>query len=420
MATRPDYYKTLGVDKKATAEDIKKAYRKLARRYHPDRNPDDKQAEARFKEISQAHDVLGDPEKRKQYDSGSGPFTTGAGPAGGFGGFGNFDFDASSMGDILSNLFGGSASGRRVRTKPRAEKGADLEAQVSITFDQAVAGAQVPLQVPMHEACPTCRGTGAKPGTTPSVCPRCEGRGIETQGQGMFSISQPCSLCGGAGTVIEDPCPTCHGSGAIRTVKRLRVNIPAGVRDGSRIRLAGKGEPGRNGGPPGDLYLITHVTPSPLFTRKGENLEVEVPLTIPEALRGAEVQVPTLNGTKTLRVRPGTTHGTVQRLRGEGPPKLGHPSEHGDIHYRFVIDVPDKLSSEQEQAVEALSQALDGDPRARLFANGAAPGAGDAGAGHAGAGSASAADAGAGSAGAADAGAGSAGAADAGGAGESR
>ena len=210
MAARPDYYKTLGVEKKASADEIKKAYRKLARQYHPDRNPGDKTAEARFKEISQAHDVLGDPEKRKQYDSGSGPFSTGAGPGGGFGGFGNFDFDGASMGDILSNLFGGSTSGRRVRTKPRPEKGADLEAQVSITFDQAVSGAQVPLQVPMHATCPTCHGTGAKPGTTPTVCPRCEGRGIETQGQGMFSISQPCSRCGGAGTVIEDPCPTCQ------------------------------------------------------------------------------------------------------------------------------------------------------------------------------------------------------------------
>jgi molecular chaperone DnaJ len=375
MATRPDYYKTLGVDKKATAEEIKKAYRKLARQYHPDRNPGDKQAEARFKEISQAHDVLGDPDKRAQYDSGSGPFTTGAGPAGGFGGFGNFDFDASSMGDILSNLFGGQAGGggRRGRTKARSEKGADLEAQVSISFDQAVSGAQVPLQVPMQTTCATCHGIGARPGTTPTVCPRCEGRGIETQGQGMFSISQPCSLCGGAGTIIEDPCPTCHGSGAVRTVKRLRVNIPAGVREGSRIRLAGKGEPGRGGGPPGDLYLITHVAPSPLFARKGENLEV---------------QVPTLNGTKTLRVRPGTTHGTVQRLRGEGPPKLGARSgsqERGDIHYRFVIDVPDKLNEEQQRAVEALSQTLEGDPRAGLFSNGAAPGAGAGSAGASGA-----------------------------------
>jgi molecular chaperone DnaJ len=372
MAARPDYYKTLGVDRKATPEEIKKAYRKLAREYHPDRNPDDAKAEARFKEISQAHDVLGDPEKRKQYDSGSGPFTTGAGPGGGFGGFGNFDFDGSSMGDILSNLFGGGAAGgggARGRQRPRAERGADLEAQVSISFDQAVTGGQVPIQVPMHTTCETCHGTGAKPGTTPSVCPRCEGRGIETQGQGPFSISQPCSLCGGSGTVIEDPCPTCKGAGAVRTVKRLRVNIPAGVREGSRIRLAGKGEPGRQGGPPGDLYLITHVSPSAVFKRKGDNFEVEVPLSIPEAVLGAEVQVPTLNGPKTLRVKPGTKAGSVQRLRGEGPPKLssGNPPKRGDIHYRFAIDVPAKPSKEQQAALEAFAKATDGDPRAALF-----------------------------------------------------
>ena len=373
MASRPDYYKTLGVDKKASAEDIKKAYRKLARKYHPDRNPDDKEAEARFKEVSQAHDVLGDPEKRKQYDSGTGLFATGAGPGGGFGGFGNFDFDASSMGDILSNLFGGGGGRSGARQRPRSERGADLEAQVSISFDQAISGGQVPLSVPMQSSCPTCHGTGAKPGTQPTVCPRCEGRGIETQGQGMFSISQPCSRCGGSGTIIEDPCPTCHGSGAVRTVKKLRVNIPAGVRDGSRIRLAGKGEPGRRGGPAGDLYLITHVTPSRVFARKGDNLEVEVPITIPEALRGGEVQVPTLDGTKTLRVKPGTKHGTVQRLRGEGPPKLasGSPPQRGDLHYRFVIDVPSKLTKEQEQAVETLAATMNGNPRARLFTAGA-------------------------------------------------
>jgi molecular chaperone DnaJ len=374
MASRPDYYKTLGVDKRASAEDIKKAYRKLARKYHPDRNPGDKDAETRFKEVSQAHDVLGDPEKRKQYDSGTGPFATGAGPGGGFGGFGNFDFDASSMGDILSNLFGGGGrSGARQR--PRAERGADLETQVSISFDQAISGAQVPLSVPMHSTCPTCHGTGARPGTQAIVCPRCEGRGIETQGQGMFSISQPCSRCGGAGTIIEDPCPTCSGSGAVRTVKKLRVNIPAGVRDGSRIRLAGKGEAGRRGGPPGDLYLITHVTPSPVFARKGDNLEVEVPISIPEALRGAEVQVPTLEGTKTLRVKPGTKHGTVQRLRGEGPPKLSGGAR-GDLHYRFVIDVPAKLTDEQQQAVDTLAATMNGNPRASLFTAGSAAGAG--------------------------------------------
>jgi molecular chaperone DnaJ len=372
MAARPDYYKTLGVDRKATPEEIKKAYRKLARQYHPDRNPDDPKAEARFKEISQAHDILGDPEKRKQYDSGTGPFTTGGGPGGGFGGFGNFDFDGSSMGDILSNLFGGASGGTGARgrgQRARGERGADLEAQVSISFEQSVQGGQVPIQVPMHATCETCHGTGAKPGTTPSVCPRCEGRGVETQGQGMFSISQPCSRCGGSGTVIEDPCPTCHGAGAVRTVKRLRVNIPAGVREGSRIRLAGKGEPGRAGGPPGDLFLLTHVSPSPIFKRKGDNFEVEVPLSIPEAVLGAEVQVPTLNGPKTLRVKPGTKVGSVQRLRGEGPPKLssGSPPKRGDIHYRFAIDVPEKPSKEQQAALEAFAKATDGDPRAALF-----------------------------------------------------
>lgn len=387
MAARPDYYATLGVGNKASQEEVKKAYRKLAREHHPDRNPGDAKAEARFKEISQAYDVLGDPEKRKQYDAGTGPFGFGTHPpgAGGpSGGFGNFDFDAGSMSDILSNLFGGASGGRGRRGgRPRPERGRDLEAQVQISFDQAISGAQVSLSVPTSGTCPTCNGTGAKPGTTPKVCPKCEGRGIETEGQGMFSISQPCSRCGGSGTVIEDLCPTCKGSGSVRTVKRYRVNIPAGVKDGGRIRLPGKGEPGRSGGPPGDLLVLTHVTPSPIFKRKGENLEVEVPLTIPEAVRGAQVEVPTLHGRKTLRVAPGTRHGTVQRLRGEGPPKpgtgraggsgAGGSPERGDIHYRFVIEVPERLSKEQEQAIEALSKVMNGNPRAGLF-QGAAQG----------------------------------------------
>ncbi len=380
MATRPDYYKTLGVDKKATPDEIKKAYRKLARTYHPDRNPDDRHAEERFKEISQAHDVLGDPEKRKQYDNGTGPFAGGASGGPGFGGFGNFDFDASSMGDILSNLFsggggggGGAGGARRARSRP--QRGRDLETEVRISFDQSISGAQVPLSVPTSGVCSTCHGTGAKPGTTPKVCPRCEGRGIESEGQGMFSITQPCSLCGGSGTVIEDPCPTCGGSGAVRSVKSFRVNIPAGVKEGSRIRVPGKGEAGTRGGPAGDLYVITHVTPSPAFKRKGDNLEVEVPLTIPEALLGAEVRVPTLDGAKTLRVKPGTRHGALQRLRGEGPPKLashrsGSPPttpDRGDLHYRFTIDVPEQLTDEQRAAVDELSKVMNGDPRARLF-----------------------------------------------------
>jgi molecular chaperone DnaJ len=367
MAER-DLYKVLGVDRKAPPDEIKKAYRKLARRYHPDKNPGDAAAETKFKEISAAYDVLGDPDKRKQYDRGGlGAFFGGgqSGPAGG--GFAG-GFDAGGLGDILSNLFGGGAGGAPGgRRAPRSERGRDLEAEVSISFDQSVRGAQVPLAVPVSQMCATCTGTGAKPGTSPKTCPRCQGRGVESQGQGLFSISQPCSRCQGSGTVIEEPCPTCKGSGANRTVKKYRVNIPAGVRDGSRVRLAGKGEAGRNGGPPGDLYVITRVSPSPVFARKGDHVEVEVPLTIPEAIRGAEVEVPTLDGRKKLRVPAGTKHGTVQRLRGEGPPKLGAKG-HGDIHYRFVIDVPDKLSKEQSEAVDKLSEVMNGNPRARLFA----------------------------------------------------
>ena len=361
-----DLYATLGVDKKATQDEIKKAYRKLARQYHPDRNPGDAKAEERFKEISTAYDVLSDPDKRKQYDRGGmNPFQSGPGGPGGPGGF---DASFSDIADRLQNLFnnrqGGARGGARA---PGVERGRDLETEVSLSFEQAVEGAQVSLQVPMAETCHTCRGTGAKPGTTPKVCPRCQGRGVESQGQGLFSISQPCTQCGGSGTIIEDPCSTCAGSGATRTVKKYRVNIPAGVREGSRIRLAGKGEPGRAGGSAGDLYVITHVAESPIFKRKGDHVEVEVPLTIPEALRGAEIEVPTLNGRKKLRVAPGTKHGTVQRLRGEGPPKLDGRGR-GDIHLRFVLEVPEQLTREQEKAVEQLSEVMNGNPRARLFA----------------------------------------------------
>jgi molecular chaperone DnaJ len=377
MADRPDYYKTLGVGKNASEEEIKKAYRKLARRYHPDRNPGDKKAEERFKEISQAHDVLSDPDKRKAYDR--------SGMLGGFGVPGGFD--ASNLGgnfsDILSNLFGGGGGGRGpagagsargTRSTRGPVRGRDLETEVSLTFEQAVNGAQVPLAVPTSQPCPTCNGTGAKPGTAPRVCPVCNGRGLESQSQGIFSMSQPCSNCHGAGTVIDDPCPTCQGSGAQRSVRRMRVNIPAGVRDGSRIRLAGKGEAGARGaganteaGPPGDLFVITRVAESPVFKRNGDNLEVEVPLTIPEALQGAVIEVPTLNGSKRLRVPAGTKHGTVQRLRGEGPSRLGGKG-HGDIHYRFVLEVPASLSPEQSEAVDRLSKVMNGNPRERLFA----------------------------------------------------
>jgi molecular chaperone DnaJ len=362
MATSvKDPYRTLGVDRKASDEEIKKAYRKLARQYHPDRNAGDKAAEERFKEVQEAYSILSDPDKRKAYDSGGGIF-------GGAGGFdpGSFRGGFGGVGDILSDLFGGVGGRTGGGTGTRPERGRDLETEVHVSFDQAMEGAQVPVSVPLSAPCPTCRGTGAKPGTAPKVCPRCQGRGVEAESQGLFSISQPCRQCGGTGAVIEDPCTTCQGSGRTRQIKRYRVNIPAGVRDGSRVRLAGKGEAGPRSGPSGDLYVVTRVGESPVFTRKGENIEVEVPITIPEAIRGATIEVPTLAGTKRIRVPPGTQHGTIQRLRGEGPPKLNGRGR-GDIHYRLMIDVPRSLSREQREAVDDLAAVMDGNPREQLF-----------------------------------------------------
>ena len=352
-----DFYNTLGVDKTASADDIKKAYRKLARKLHPDRNPGDKQAEERFKEVQEAYSVLSDPEKRKQYD------------AGGMFGGGGFRFDPSgfrsgfgSFGDIISDLFGRGAGGAAHR-----EPGRDLETEVRLSFDDALDGTQVSVVVPKEAACPTCGGSGAKPGTSPRTCPQCQGRGLETEGQGMFSISQPCSRCGGRGTIVDDPCETCGGRGVTSQMKRYRVKVPAGVRDGSRIRLAGKGEPGLGGGPPGDLYVVTRVADSPVFKRKGDNLEVEVPISIVEAVRGGTIEVPTIDGTKRIRIPAGTADGSLQRLRGEGPPKLSGTGR-GDIHYRVRIEIPKSLNKEQREAMERLGEVMNGDPRAELLA----------------------------------------------------
>jgi molecular chaperone DnaJ len=366
-----DLYKVLGVSKKASDEEIKKAYRKLARKYHPDRNPDDPKAEERFKEVQGAYDTLSDPEKRKEYDSGgmfAGFGGQGGGPFGGFGGGPGggpqFGGGGAGFGDILSNLFGrGGGAGQAQQARGR-----DLETEVSLSFDQAVNGAQVSVSVPKAERCQTCHGSGAKPGTSSVTCPRCEGRGIDAQSQGFFSISQPCPQCGGAGQIIEDPCPTCGGSGLTRQTKRYKVNIPAGVKDGARIRLAGKGEAGPRGGPPGDLYVTTRVAASPVFKRLDDgNLEVTVPISVAEALRGATIEVPTLDGTKKIKVPTGTRHGTIQRLRGEGPPRP-RGNGHGDIRYRLEIELPQELSAEQEEAVEKLAETLNGaDPRAELL-----------------------------------------------------
>jgi molecular chaperone DnaJ len=356
-----DLYEVLGVGRKADADEIKRAYRKLAREYHPDRNPDDPAAEERFKEIQGAYDTLKDPEKRKQYDSGGmfGGFGRGGGqPGAGPGGFGVGD-----IGDIFSTLFNRGQGGG-----PEAVRGRDLETEVTLSFEQAMEGAQVAVTVPKQARCATCGGNGAAAGTSPRICPRCEGRGVDSQSQGFFSISHPCPECGGRGEVVDSPCPECSGQGVTRQRKRYRVNVPAGVRDGTRIRLAGKGEDGPLGGPAGDLFVTTRVASSPVFERRSDgNLEVHVPITVPEAIAGASIEVPTLRGTKRIRIPAGTKHGSVQRLRGEGPPR---PSggRRGDIHYRMEIEVPTELNREGKRAVEQLAKALDGeDPRAGLL-----------------------------------------------------
>jgi molecular chaperone DnaJ len=361
-----DLYKVLGVSKKASDEEIKKAYRKLARKYHPDRNPDDPKAEERFKEVQGAYDTLSDPKKREQYDAG-GMFGEAGGFAGPhpFGGGGQTGGFSADLGDIFSSIFnrgGGRAQQQQVR-------GRDLETEVQLSFDQAINGSQISVTVPKAERCQTCHGSGAKPGTSPTVCPRCEGRGVDSQSQGLFSISQPCPQCGGAGQIIEDPCPTCGGSGLTQQAKRYKVNVPAGVKDGTRIRLAGKGEAGPRGGPPGDLYVTTRVASSPVFKRlDGGNLEVTVPITVVEALRGATIEVPTLSGTKKIKVPVGTKHGTVQRLAGEGPP-LPKGRGNADIRYRLEIEMPSELTDEQREAAEKLAETFNGsNPRAELLA----------------------------------------------------
>lgn len=353
MPKLADPYETLGVGREATDDEIKRAYRKLARRYHPDANPDDKDAEERFKEIQNAYAILSDPEKRKSYDQGA-DFSGFDAQAPGGAGFGSFS-------DILSDLF-------QTGARRRPARGRDLETEVHISFEQAMHGAQVPVALTAQTSCAVCAGTGARPPTKPTVCERCKGRGIEAEGQGLFSISQPCRRCHGTGTEIKDPCAACKGSGRTRQVRRYRVNIPAGIADGARVRLAGKGEPATDSGTPGDLYVICRVGASSVFRRVGDNLEVEVPITVAEAIEGAEIEVPTLDGKKKIRVGAGTQSGELKRLRGEGPPRAGKGSR-ADIHYRLRVEIPSSLPSQGQQALKKLAEYLDHDPRRALFEN---------------------------------------------------
>jgi molecular chaperone DnaJ len=360
-----DYYAVLGVPKDASAKDITKAYRKLARQYHPDANAGNPAAEEKFKDISAAYDVLGDDAKRKEYDEVRrlGPM----GPGGGPGGF-RFDVGADGLGDLLGQMFGRAGGGRHrggAGVGPR--RGDDLEATLTLDFIDAVRGITTTLYLTGDAQCSTCGGSGARPGTSPTRCPQCGGRGVVEDNQGFFSFSSPCPRCQGSGVVIEYPCATCRGSGIEKRQREVKVRIPAGVSDGQRIRLKGRGSPGRNGGPAGDLLVECRVRPHPLFGRDGHHLTVRVPITFAEAALGADVEVPTLDGPPvSLRLKPGTQTGTRHRVKGKG---IQTPKHTGDLIVTTDVVVPKHLTDAEREAIEALAKASTASVRSHLFAN---------------------------------------------------
>jgi molecular chaperone DnaJ len=373
-----DYYKALGVAKDASQSDIKKAYRKLARQLHPDKNPGDATAESRFKEVSEAYDVLSDSTRRKEYDEARSLFGAGRFGPGGFGpgagapgGGVQFDFGdllgnvgssraSGGLGDLFGGLFGSRGAGGR-RTAPT--RGADIESEVTLDFTEAVHGVTVPLQMSSPASCRTCGGIGARPGTVPHTCPACLGTGLITRNQGAFAFSEPCRDCRGTGQIIDDPCPDCRGTGVTTQTRTITVRVPAGVRDGQRIRVAGNGAPGVRGGPAGDLYVRVHVRPHELFGRKGDDLTLTLPLTFPEAALGTSVRVPTLDSAVTLKIPPGTGDGRTFRVRGRGATSR---SGHGDLLVTVEIAVPHNLSSEARDALEKYAAAQPDDPRPHI------------------------------------------------------
>ncbi|PRH80070.1 molecular chaperone DnaJ [Streptomyces solincola] len=380
-----DYYKVLGVPKDATEAEIKKAYRKLAREFHPDANKGDADAETRFKEVSEANDVLGDPKKRKEYDEARALFGNGGfrpGGAGGPGGTFNFDlgdlfggaqggggpggaggFGGGGLGDVFGGLFNRGATGGR--TQPR--RGQDVESEVTLSFTEAVDGATVPLRMSSQQPCKACSGTGDKNGT-PRVCPTCVGTGqVSRGGSGSFSLTDPCRDCKGRGLIAEHPCEVCKGSGRAKSSHTMQVRIPAGVSDGQRIRLRGKGAPGERGGPAGDLYVVVHVDSHPVFGRKGDNLTVTVPVSFPEAALGGEIKVPVLGGPPvTLKIPAGTPNGRTMRARGKGA--VRKDGTRGDLLVTVEVAVPDELDDKAREALETYREATAGeDPRAALF-----------------------------------------------------
>ena len=377
-----DYYKTLAVSKGASADEIKKSYRKLARKYHPDANKGDAKSEERFKEISEAYNVLSDEKRRKEYDEARSLFGTGgvrmpgsSGPAGGGNGYG-FDLgdlfgsgagtSGGRLGDLLGGVFGsGGGTGRTTQARPR--RGADVETEASLTFGDAIDGATVSLRLAGEAPCKDCAGTGAKAGTVPRVCPTCEGTGQGSRNLGNFAFSEPCKTCRGRGMVVDDPCPTCSGSGRAMSTRTIQARIPAGVADGQRIKLKGKGAPGERGGPAGDLYVRVHVDAHPVFGRSRDNLTVTVPVTFAEATLGAEIKVPSHRGMPvSVRIPAGTPTGRTFRVRGKGVRRADGTV--GDLLVTVNVQVPQDLGDKAKAALESFRDATAGpDPRDEIL-----------------------------------------------------
>ncbi len=359
--TKRDYYEVLGVDKNADEAALKKAYRQLAKKYHPDMNPGDTEAEKKFKEASEAYAVLSDPEKRRQYDQfGHAAFEQGGGP----GGFGGFDFSSADMSDIFGDIFGdlfGGGSRRRASNGPM--RGANLRASVHITFQEAVFGCEKQLELNLKDECPTCHGTGAKPGTSPQTCPKCGGRGqvVMTQ-QSLFGMVQnvsTCPECGGTGKVIKEKCASCGGTGYTSSRKTIKVTIPAGIDDGQSVRISGRGEPGRNGGARGDLLVEVIVQRHPIFQRQDMNIFSTAPITFAQAALGGDVKISTIDGEVLYNVKPGTQTDTRIRLKGKGVPSLRNKAVRGDQYVTLVVQVPTKLNAEAKEALKAFDAATD-------------------------------------------------------------
>ncbi len=367
-----DYYQTLGVSETASPKEITSAYRKLARQLHPDANPDDPVAEDRFKEVSSAYEVIGDPDKRAEYDEArrmgpmAGAFGQGGGMGGaGFGGPGGVRFDTGDISDLIGNLFSRGRPGGGGTPPPSGpRRGADIEADLHLSFEDSIHGATTTVNITSDVRCPDCSGSGAAKGTTPRVCPDCHGTGAVDEDQGFFSFSRPCPSCGGRGRIIDTPCPTCSGVGAVRRPRQVKVRIPQGVRDGQRIRVKGKGAAGANGGPDGDLYVRVHVGSDPMFGRTGDHLTITVPITYPEAALGADITVPTVDGEPvTIRVPAGTRSGRTFRVRGRG---VTTSKGSGDLLVTVELAVPQNMSDDERRALEAYAAALGESPRAHL------------------------------------------------------